>query len=253
MSLELEAAEMDGIDQLFEKMNADVNELVEEASSKTNNEDGEITAENSSTPDEMNNEYDKGRNFGFHEGDGQETEADELETSEPNVDEGIEDQENQPLIVDEERLEICEEEFEAEILSEADVHEEVASLSIEEVSVRDQDDVIDEQLRRLRFKDEATPFIRFNNRGLRHYKKQVGSFEGIDHRFSEYSKVDLPAHKAAWDGNLEALQQVFIWKHSTKNSGVPCVDRHGATPLHLAARRNQEAIIRYILLTVTES
>ena len=102
----------------------------------------------------------------------------------------------------------------------------------------------EEDLRHLRFKDDLTmPFIHFNNRGIRHYKRQAGSFKGLDDHLIEYARIDLPAHKAAWDGNLQALEQIFLWK---SKDGVPCIDRHGATPIHLAARRNQVNIIRYM-------
>ena len=262
MSQEVLAREMDGIDQLFEKMSADVNELelIKEASSHINAE--EVEKGDNSTPDEIDNEEGH-RNFGFQEGDGQEeTEVDldndktaEIEVVEAEIEEVEREGEDQPLlVVDEEKEPTVEEEFQAEIMPEP---EEATLSRIEQESVGDRDDDDDEstaeiveELRRLRFKDEAaTPFIRFNSRGLRHYKKQLRAFKGLDHRFTNFSRVDLPAHKAAWEGNLEALQQIFLWKHSTtKGAGVPCIDRRGATPLHLAARRNQEAIIRYALI-----
>ena len=77
-------------------------------------------------------------------------------------------------------------------------------------------------------------YCRFNEKG----KKQFDVIERaeLESRFPEYTKVGLPAHKAALDGNIECLKDLFsaYW-----NDGVPSRDVNGATPLHLAVRNSQ--------------
>ena len=82
----------------------------------------------------------------------------------------------------------------------------------------------------------ATDFLycRFNDRG----RKQFDSIERgeLESKFADYVKVGLPAHKAALDGNIECLKDLFsaYW-----DDGVPSRDVNGATPLHLAVRNSR--------------
>ena len=93
--------------------------------------------------------------------------------------------------------------------------------------------------------EENKLYTHFNNRGLRHFRKSVGTVDPTNNKLASYSTVDLPAHKAAWDGSIEALEKTFLWKNK---DGVPTIDRAGATPLHIAARRNQIDAIKYVLM-----
>ena len=83
-------------------------------------------------------------------------------------------------------------------------------------------------------------YCRFNTRGFKQYRKHIGA--ELPEGFASFSTVDLPAHKAAFEGNIKALEAIFIWKHS---KGVPSVDKLAATPLHIAARLNQTEAIKY--------
>ena len=76
-------------------------------------------------------------------------------------------------------------------------------------------------------------YCRLNNRGKRQYRKRLGKGSELSDRFAEYASVGLPAHKAALEGNVEVLEELFLWKGAT---GIPALDRNSATPLHLAAR-----------------
>lgn len=78
----------------------------------------------------------------------------------------------------------------------------------------------------------------FNSRGLKQYRKGLGSDLGLP---EDVAGVDLPAHKAAYDGNVKVLESIFKWKHST---GVPLMDKLSATPLHMAARTNRSEAIK---------
>ena len=223
--------EMDGIDELFEslmeKTKQDVDELEEVSQNLT--EDG---GENS---DEINDVTNPGFQDTEAETEGQET--DEVESR------NKEDKEPKP----DHELEEASGERDDKGDTDLEVQREPSLSYVEQESVKDHEEETEEQLlRRLRFGDQATPYIRFNSRGVRHYRRQLGGFKHLEDRFIEFAKVDLPAHKAAWDGNIEALEHMFIWKHK---EGVPCVDRNGATPLHLAARRNQVNAVRYLVGT----
>ena len=87
---------------------------------------------------------------------------------------------------------------------------------------------------------EENLFAGFNNRGKRQYRKLIGTVEKLSEEFSEYENVGLPAHKAALDGNIEALTQIFLWLEDE----VPALDVNGATPLHLAAKQNRVNAIK---------
>ena len=87
-----------------------------------------------------------------------------------------------------------------------------------------------------RAREMATDFLycRFNEKGKKQFDA-IGRAE-LETKFPEYAKVGLPAHKAALDGNIECLKDLFsaYW-----NDGVPSRDVNGATPLHLAVRNSQ--------------
>ena len=228
--------EMDGgfdeVEPLMQTIQDDIRELVgEEAENATESFVDDKTEENWESDDNLETdevlektddelEGDGLRNMGF-----QETEQDNIFQEAEAQGEGIgEDDRISPKIEPEEKA-------------------KVNPIDEEELSPKNQpvQADIDEQIKRLRFNDETTPFTRLNNKGLRQFKKRINSISRFEDRFSEYARVDLPAHKAAWEGNLEALEHVFILKHK---QGVPCIDRLGATPLHIAARRNQANVIR---------
>ena len=219
------AKEMDRIDELFQALtnntNADMEVHTDSSDSKN-----EGDAEENVTTDELDDEKKGLRNFGFQDGEGQDTEVEGQDADLEGQEEQVEDIEHDEEVQNEDDESII-------------VEDDEKPMEVELQGERESQ----EDLRHLRFKDDLTmPFIRFNNRGIRHYKRQAGSFKGLDDHLIEYARIDLPAHKAAWDGNLQALEQIFLWKGK---DGVPCIDRHGATPIHLAARRNQVNIIRY--------
>ena len=76
-------------------------------------------------------------------------------------------------------------------------------------------------------------FCRFNARGRKQFKNLDKN--GLKEKYPEYVNLGLPAHKAALNGNVDVLKEVFI---SCNEDGVPSRDRNGATPLHLAVRNN---------------
>lgn len=86
-----------------------------------------------------------------------------------------------------------------------------------------------------------TLYCRFNNRGKRQFRKRYGNETELSGRFGEYASIGLPAHKAALEGDVEALEEIFLWKGVR---GVPALDRNDATPLHLAARGNNAGAIK---------
>ena len=77
-------------------------------------------------------------------------------------------------------------------------------------------------------------YCKFNERGW----KQFDSIERgeLESKFPDYAKVGLPAHKAALDGNVDCLKDLFS---AYGTDGVPSRDVNGATPLHLAVRNSQ--------------
>ena len=60
-------------------------------------------------------------------------------------------------------------------------------------------------------------------------------------KFPEFAKIGLPAHKAALEGNVEALKDIYA---ASTADGVPSRDVNGATPLHLAVRGNRVDAIK---------
>ena len=73
-----------------------------------------------------------------------------------------------------------------------------------------------------------------NPRGRKSFKA-VGRAQLVE-KFPEYAKIGLPAHKAALEGNVEALREIYA---AYTAEGVPSRDVNGATPLHLAVRGNR--------------
>ena len=90
-------------------------------------------------------------------------------------------------------------------------------------------------------REMATDFLycRLSERG----KKQFKTLERgeLESKYPEYTKVGLPAHKAALDGNIDCLKDLFsaYWI-----DGVPSRDVNGATPLHLAVRNSQVEAVK---------
>lgn len=84
-------------------------------------------------------------------------------------------------------------------------------------------------------------YCKLNNRGKRQFRKSYGKPRELSAKYAEYASVGLPAHKAALDGDVEALEEIFLWKGV---NGVPALDVHNATPLHLAARKNRAGAIK---------
>ena len=82
-----------------------------------------------------------------------------------------------------------------------------------------------------------------SERGMKQYQKRLKSITGsTDPILKEYSTAKLPAHKAAYDGNIPALESIFISKAST--GGLPIADK-GITPLHMAIKGNKIEAIKY--------
>ena len=83
--------------------------------------------------------------------------------------------------------------------------------------------------------EEVLPYCNLNKKGSKLLKdKDVELPE-------EYRKIGLPAHKAAFSGDVEALQLIFI---ALADVGVPLEDTYGSTPLHLAARKNDPKVAK---------
>ena len=83
-------------------------------------------------------------------------------------------------------------------------------------------------------KDQDRLYSWLNARGRKSFKPIEQ--ERLAERFPEYAKIGLPAHKAALEGNIEALKEIYT---SFTARGVPSRDVNGATPLHLAVRCNR--------------
>ena len=81
---------------------------------------------------------------------------------------------------------------------------------------------------------EDVLYSRLNARGRKSFKSTDRA--QLAEKFPEYGKVGLPAHKAALDGNVEALREIYT---AFSADGVPSRDVNGATPLHLAVRGNR--------------
>ena len=73
-----------------------------------------------------------------------------------------------------------------------------------------------------------------NPRGRKNFRSIERS--QLAERFPEFARIGLPAHKAALEGNVEALRGIYA---ASTAEGVPSRDVNGATPLHLAVRGNR--------------
>ena len=71
-------------------------------------------------------------------------------------------------------------------------------------------------------------------------------FKGVDkgefaENYPSYASIGLPAHKAALEGDIECLRDVYA---ANQDEGVPSRDTNGATPLHLAVRSDRVDAVR---------
>lgn len=82
-------------------------------------------------------------------------------------------------------------------------------------------------------------YSRLNSRGKKQFK--TTQWSNFVENYSDYAKLGLPAHKAALDGNIDCLKDCFS---SCTSHGVPSRDVNGATPLHLAVRKNQNETVK---------
>ena len=82
---------------------------------------------------------------------------------------------------------------------------------------------------------EVLPYCTLNRKGSKLLKDKDAELP------EEYRKIGLPAHKAAFTGDVEALQLIF---HALAEEGVPLEDTYGSTPLHLAAKKNDTKVAK---------
>lgn len=83
---------------------------------------------------------------------------------------------------------------------------------------------------------EVLPYFYLNKKG----NKLLKGNQNVELP-EEYSKVGLPAHKAAFSGDVEALPLIVF---ALADEGVPLEDAYGASPLHLAARKNDVKVAK---------
>ena len=77
-------------------------------------------------------------------------------------------------------------------------------------------------------------YCRLNARGRKAFKALKRY--SLKEKFPEYATIGLPAHKAALEGSVDVLREVFA---SNQDDGIPSRDVNGATPLHLAVKSNR--------------
>jgi len=82
-------------------------------------------------------------------------------------------------------------------------------------------------------------YSKLNSRGKKQFKSIEYSI--FSENYGDYAKLGLPAHKAALDGNIDCLKDCYC---SLSDKGVPSRDVNGATPLHLAVRKNQSETVK---------
>ncbi|CAI8003671.1 Espin [Geodia barretti] len=85
-------------------------------------------------------------------------------------------------------------------------------------------------------------YSRLNTRGRKSFRPTERA--QLAEKFPEFATVGLPAHKAALDGNVEALREIYA---AFTEDGVPSRDVNGATPLHLAVRGNRMEAVKWLL------
>ena len=84
--------------------------------------------------------------------------------------------------------------------------------------------------------EEEKEYLKLNPRGRKFGKSTKR--RSLHKLGPDYADVGLPAHKAALLGDVEALKVVFFGDETA--NGVPLRDLYLSTPLHLAARCNQD-------------
>lgn len=82
-------------------------------------------------------------------------------------------------------------------------------------------------------------YCKFNTRGKKQFKTIERS--AFIAAYPGYVQIGLPAHKAALLGDIDCLKDCFC---SCSSQGVPSRDINGATPLHLAVRKNQRETVK---------
>ena len=80
-------------------------------------------------------------------------------------------------------------------------------------------------------------FCALNDKGLKQFQKRIkAASDKTDPAVGEYERAKLPAHKAAFDGNVPALEGIFITQ--VKNGGISIADK-GISPIHMAIKGNK--------------
>ena len=89
----------------------------------------------------------------------------------------------------------------------------------------------------MRLEMDALMYCRLNKKGVKLLKdKEIPLPE-------EYREVGLPAHKAVFKGDIDALAAIFL---EFTEVGVPLEDSYGSNPLHLAARKDDPKATKYV-------
>ena len=90
--------------------------------------------------------------------------------------------------------------------------------------------------------EEEKEYLKLNPRGRKFGKSTKR--RSLDKLGQDYADVGLPAHKAALLGDVEALKVVFFGDETA--NGVLLRDLYLSTPLHLAARCNQDQAAKWV-------
>lgn len=84
---------------------------------------------------------------------------------------------------------------------------------------------------------EGVTLCTLNEKGQKQFQKRIkGAADKPDPSVGDYGKAKLPAHKAAFDGNIGALEGIFITQ--SKSGGIPVADK-GISPIHMAIKGNK--------------